>query len=138
MISAGIHHLVLDQNLTVLKKNLIPDEVIRRMLEDSSMEQFDLLADNQEERIQRFIECLQECSIEDYKYFIKLLYKTKQEPLITKLVTSCKTLLHITLIFCLIIILYFIKKRTSIFHTTFYYDYLKCFNRCRATYKYHT
>ena len=94
------------------------------MLEDSSMDQFDLLTDNQEEKIQRFIECLQECSIEDYKYFIKLLYKTKQEPLITKLVTSCKTLLQITLIFCLIIILYFIKKRTSIFHTTFYYDYL--------------
>ena len=88
---AGIHHLVLDQNLTVLKKNLIPDEVIKRMLEETSMEQFDLFTDKQEERIQRFIECLQESSIEDYKYFIKLLYETKQEPLITKLVTSCKT-----------------------------------------------
>ena len=92
MISAGIHHLALDQNLTVLKKNLIPDEVIKRMLEDSSIEQFDLLTDKQEEKIQRFIECLQECSIEDYKYFIKLLYETKQDPLITKLVTSCKIL----------------------------------------------
>ena len=92
MISAGIHHLVLDQNLTVLKRNLIPDEVIRRMLEDSYMEPFDLSTDNQEERIQRFIECLQECSIENYKYFIKLLHETKQDPLITKLVTSCKTL----------------------------------------------
>ena len=90
MISAGIHHLVLDQNLAVLKKNLIPDEVIRRMLEETSMEQFDLLTDKQEERIQRFIECLQESSIEDYKFCIKLLYETKQETLITKLVTSCK------------------------------------------------
>ena len=83
---------MLDQNLTVLKKNLKPDEVIRRMLEETSMEQFDLLTDKQEERIQRFIECLQESSIEDYKYFIKLLYKTDQEALITKLVTSCKIL----------------------------------------------
>ena len=91
LLLAGIHHLVLDQNLTVLKKNLIPDEVIRRMLEETSMEHFDLLTDKQEERIQRFIECLQESSVEDYKYFIKLLYETKQEPLITKLVTSCKT-----------------------------------------------
>ena len=61
------------------------------MLEETSMEHFYLLTDKQEERIQRFIECLQESSIEDYKYFIKLLYETKQEPLITKLVTSCKT-----------------------------------------------
>ena len=91
MISAAIHHLVLDQNLTVLKKNLIPDEVIRRMLEERSMEQFELLTEKQEEKIQRFIECLQECSVEDYKYFIKLLYETKQDPLITKLITSCNT-----------------------------------------------
>ena len=55
------------------------------------MEQFDLLTDKQEERIQRFIECLQKSSIEDYKYFIKLLYKTDQEALMIKLVTSCKT-----------------------------------------------
>ena len=88
---AEIHHLVLDQNLTVLKKNLKPDEVIIRMLEETSMEQFDLLTDKQEEKIQRFIECLQESSIENYKYFIKLLYKTGQEALITKMITSCKT-----------------------------------------------
>ena len=60
------------------------------MLEDSSIEQFDLLTDRKEEIIQRFIECLQECSIEDYKHFIKLLHETKQDPLITKLITSCK------------------------------------------------
>ena len=64
------------------------------MLEQCSIEQFDLLTDNQEESIHKFIECLQECSIEDYKYFIKLLYETKQDPLITKLVTSCKTLCY--------------------------------------------
>ena len=90
MIVAGIHHLVLDQNLRVLKHNLMPDEVIKRMLKEISMEQFDLLTDRQEERIQRFIECLQQSSVENYKYFMKLLYETKQEPLITKLVTSCK------------------------------------------------
>ena len=61
------------------------------MLEkDSSMEQYVLSTDNQEERIQRFIECLQNSSLEDYKAFIDLLYKTKQELLITKLVASCK------------------------------------------------
>ena len=61
------------------------------MLEETSMEQFDLLTDKQEERIQRFIECLQESSTENYKHFIKLLYKTDQEALMIKLVTSCKT-----------------------------------------------
>ena len=62
------------------------------MLEkDSSMEQFVLSTDKQEERIQRFIECLQNSSLEDYKIFIELLYKTNQELLITKLVASCKS-----------------------------------------------
>ena len=93
-ISAGIHHLILDQNLNVLKNNLIPDDIISRMLEkDSSIEQYVLSTDKQEERIQRFIECLQNSSLEDYKTFIDLLYKTKQELLITKLVASCKCLI---------------------------------------------
>ena len=62
-----------------------------RMLEkDSSIEQHVLSTDKQEERIQRFIECLQLSPLQDYKTFIELLYKTKQELLITKLVTSCK------------------------------------------------
>ena len=74
-----------------MKKNLIPDEILTSMIDkDSSMEQFVLSTENQEERIQRFIECLQNSSLEDYKHFINLLYKTKQELLITKLVTSCK------------------------------------------------
>ena len=54
------------------------------------MEQFVLSTENQEERIGRFIECLQNSSLQDYKHFVNLLYKTKQELLITKLVTSCK------------------------------------------------
>ena len=74
-----------------MKKNLIPDEILTSMIDkDSSMEQFVLSTENQEERIGRFIECLQNSSLEDYKHFINLLYKTKQELLITKLVTSCK------------------------------------------------
>ena len=74
-----------------LKKNLIPDEFVTSMIEkDSFMEQYVLSTDNQVERIQRFIECLQNSSLDDYKHFIYLLYKTKQELLITKLVTSCK------------------------------------------------
>ena len=91
LISAGIHHIVLDQNLVSLTSNLIPDEIISRMLQkDSSWEKYVMSAEKEEDRIQRFTECLQNSSLEDYKYFIKLLYETKQELLITKLVTSCK------------------------------------------------
>ena len=61
------------------------------MLEkDSFIERHVSSTDKQEEKIQRFIECLQNHSLQDYDHFIKLLYITKQEPLITKLVSSCK------------------------------------------------
>ena len=93
-ISAGIHHVILDQNLTVLKQNLIHDEVVEKMLEnDSSMMEYVFSTKKQEEQIQRFIECLQNSSLKDYDNFIKLLYITKQQPLITKLVSSCKIIL---------------------------------------------
>ena len=92
-ISAGVHHLILDQNLVVLKNNLKLDNILTAMLEkDSCMEQYVLSTENQEERIQRFIECLQHSPLEDYKTFLMLLYKTNQQILITKLVTSCKNL----------------------------------------------
>ena len=92
VILAEIHHLILNQNRLALVKNLIPDEMISKMLEkDSPMEQYVLSTDNQEERIQRFIECLQQCSLEDYKHFIELLYKTQQGSLATKISASCKS-----------------------------------------------
>ena len=91
VILAGIHHLILSQNRLTLVKNLIPDDIISKMLEkDSSMEQYVLSTDNQEERIQRFTDCLQECSLDDYKHFIELLYKTQQGSLATKVTNSCK------------------------------------------------
>ena len=90
MILAGIHHLILNQHRLALMKNLISDEILSRMLEkDSSMEQYVLSADNQEERIQRFIECLESCSIDDYKHFMKL-YFTQQGPLATEKISFCK------------------------------------------------
>ena len=44
-----------------------------------------------DERIQMFTEWLQWQPLEDYKHFIKLLHKTKQEGLAKQLVASCKT-----------------------------------------------
>ena len=54
------------------------------------MEESVLSTNNQEEMIQRFIECLQERSLDDYKHFMKLLYFTQQGPLATEVVASCK------------------------------------------------
>ena len=91
VILAGIHHLILNRNRLDLVKNLIPDQILSRMLEKGSqMEQYVLSTDNQEERIQRFTDCLQGCSLDDYKRFIQLLYKTNQGSLATKMSTSCK------------------------------------------------
>ena len=94
-ISAGIHHLILDQNLKVLKKLLIPDDILSRMLNQENKE-YVLSTDEQEEQIQRFTECLQSCPLKDYKNFYELLYKTMQHPLMAKLSASCKNLPNIT------------------------------------------
>ena len=93
-VSAGIHHLILDQNLTVLKELLIPEGIFSKMLNQDNIE-YVLSTDKQEEQIQRFAECLQSCPLKDYRNFIELLYKTKQDPLIAALVTSCKNLIKI-------------------------------------------
>ena len=97
LISAGIHHLILDQNLRVLKKLLLPDDILSRMLNQENME-YVSSTDEQEEQIQRFTKCLQSCPLNDYRNFIELLYKTKQDLLITALVTSCKNLINFTFI----------------------------------------
>ena len=94
LILAEIHHLILNQNRLSLLKNLKPDDIISKMLEkDSSMEQYVLSTDNQEEMIQRFIECLQSSRLKDYKHFIQLLYKTQQGSLATNMTRSCEHLL---------------------------------------------
>ena len=93
-ISAGIHHLILDQNLRELKKLLLPEDILPRMLNQDNKE-YVLSTDRQEEPIQRFAECLQSSPLKDYRNFIELLYKTKQNLLITALVTSCKNLINL-------------------------------------------
>ena len=74
-------------------KHVKLDEILSRMLEKGSrMEQYVLSTDNQEVKIQRFTDCLQECSLEDYKHFIELLYKTQQGSLATKMANSCENI----------------------------------------------
>ena len=102
------------------------------MLQESSMEDFDLLTNKQGESIQRFIEGLQKGSIKDYRHFIKLLYETRQEPLITKLITSCKEIFYQFDD----VVLYNILRFTIPY--TLYKIIFKCFVRCRAKHKYRT
>ena len=91
VIVAGIHHLILSQNCLALVKTLIPEDIMSEMLEKGSpMEEYVLSTDSKEERIQRFIEYLKACSMDDYKNFMKLLYFTQQTALVTKMVASCK------------------------------------------------
>ena len=89
--SAGIHHLVLEQKLLFLRKNLIIGNRIRRLWQKgSSKKQYASLTEKKEDRIQRFSEWLQWRPLEDYRRFIRLLEKTKQEELASDLVASCK------------------------------------------------
>ena len=91
LFSAGIHHLVLEQNLLILRKNLIIGNRIRRLWEKgSSKKQYASITEKKEDRIQRFSEWLKWRPLEDYRRFIKLLEKTKQEALASALVASCK------------------------------------------------
>ena len=90
-VLAGIHHLILDQNLLVLKRDLVMGERIKRFWQKySSMEVDVLLTMEREERIQSFIEWLQMQPLKDYKHFIRLLEKTKQERLAAQLAASCE------------------------------------------------
>ena len=91
LFSAGIHNIVLEQNLLLLRKNLIIGNRIRRLWEKgSSKKQHASLTEKKEDRIQRFTEWLQWRPLEDYRRFIRLLEKTKQEGLASALVASCK------------------------------------------------
>ena len=90
-ISAGLHYLVLDQNLIALKQHLNLEPVLGRMLEDTSVEQDIISVDDKEERIQRFTEWLQTQIPGIYNKFIEALYRTDQSPVAVQLLKSCKS-----------------------------------------------
>ena len=90
-LSAGIHHLVLEQNLLILRKSLVISNRIRHLWEKgSSKKQHASLTEKKEDRIQRFTEWLQWRPLDEYRRFIRLLEKTKQEALASALIASCK------------------------------------------------
>ena len=91
LFSAGIHQLVLEQNRLILRKNLIISNRIRRLWEKgSSKKQYALVTEKKKDRIQRFTEWLQWRPLDDYRRFLRLLEKTKQQALASALVASCK------------------------------------------------
>ena len=91
LILAGIHHLALDQNHLVLRKDLILEHIMEKMLkEDPDMEQNLSSVEKKEDRIQKFIEWLQWRPLQDYKEFLNLLDTTQQTSLMECLAASCK------------------------------------------------
>ena len=92
---AGIHHLALDQNHLVLRKDLILEHIMEKMLkEDPDMEQYLSSVEEKEDRIQKFIEWLQWRPLHDYKEFINLLDTTQQTSLMESLAASCKFMIY--------------------------------------------
>ena len=94
LILAGIHHLILDQNYLVLKRELFIGQRMTRFWQKYSSEKEYIPPTStnvkKEESIPRFTEWLKMQPLKDYKHFIRLLNKTKQERLAAQLDTSCK------------------------------------------------
>ena len=79
----------------VLKKNLIIEHVLGKMFEgDHAVKQHILSIKKKEDGIQRFIEYLQWCPLEEYQNFIRVLYTTQQASLAGQLVASCEKCLY--------------------------------------------
>ena len=92
-VLAGIHHLVLDQNLVTLQKDLIIGERIRRFWKKISTSQYHIPQTGVRKEINlKFTECLKWCPMKDYEHFVRLLHKTKQSGLAEHLTTSCKVM----------------------------------------------
>ena len=91
-VLAGIHHLVLDQNLLALKKDLLIGKRIGKMWEQKMgpLASYILSTAKREEVTYQFIEWLKWRPLNDYNYFVALLHKTEQEKLAEHLTTSCK------------------------------------------------
>ena len=87
--SAGFHHVVIDHNLIFLQQNLQIETILSRLLKNNQVEQNILSIKDTKQRIQMFIEWLQWRPHDDYKYFIRLLYKTNQAPVAAQLLKSC-------------------------------------------------
>ena len=99
LILAGIHHLVLDQNYLVLKRELFIGERMTRFWQKySSEKEYIPPTFNKEESILSFTEWLKMQPLKDYKHFVRLLKKTKQERLAAQLDASCKVIL--TMVTC--------------------------------------
>ena len=68
------------------------EQVLEKMFEgDHAVKQHILSMKKKEDGIQRFIEWLQCCPLEEYQNFIRVLYTTQQASLAGKLVSSCKS-----------------------------------------------
>ena len=95
MFSAGIHHLVLDQNLLILEKELVIGKRIRNMWEKKMgpLVSYLLSTAKREEIFHQFTEWLKWQPLEDYKHFVGLLHKTGQDSLVEQLTASCRSLL---------------------------------------------
>ena len=91
-VSAGIHHLVLDQNLLTLKKDLLIGKRIGKMWEKKmgTLASYILSTTKREEVTYQFTEWLKWRPLNEYKDFVRLLHKTKQDNLAEQLTASCK------------------------------------------------
>ena len=100
MFSAGIHHLVLDQNLVTLRNNLIIGKRIGRLWEKKSSPQAQYVSSTakRDERVQKFTEWLKWQPLKDYMHFMRLLHETKQKDLAEQMTKSCKDKYYIILI----------------------------------------
>ena len=92
-VSAGIHHIVLDQNLVTLQKDFIIGERIRRLWKKMNPLEYHIpQTGKREEIIHKFVECLKWRPLKDYEHFVRLLHKTKQKSLAEHLTASCKVM----------------------------------------------
>ena len=97
-VSAGIHHIVLDQNLVTLQKDLIIGERIRRLWKKMNPLEYHIPQTGKREEINlKFGECLKWRPLRDYEHFLRLLHKTKQTGLAEQLTSSCKYIISIAI-----------------------------------------
>ena len=89
-LSAGLHYLVLDQNLITLKEHLKLELVLDRMFKDTSVEEFIMSVDDKEQRVERFTEWLQSQPPKQCHKFVEILYKTDQSQVAVQLMKSCE------------------------------------------------
>ena len=84
--------MILDQNRLVIKQDLVIGDRMSRFSQKASSKigKKEFSTTTRDKRIESFIEWLQMQPLKDYKHFIRLLNKTKQERLAAQLDASCK------------------------------------------------